>query len=83
MMNKDIAVFHQCTAKTVSNTLKKAYTKLRGYLNETAYYASTDFETIGKIENERYERRHQRAVERKRQEAEQKQKKKKPLPPVA
>ena len=83
MMNTDIAVFHQCTAKTVANTLKKAYTKLRGYLNETAYYASTDFETIGKIENERYERRHQRAVERKRQEAEQKQKKKKPLPPVA
>ena len=66
--------------KTVVNTLKKAYKKLCGYLNETDYYAGTDFETIGEIENERYERRRQRAEERKQQEAEQKQKGKQKKP---
>ena len=80
MMNTDIAVFHQCTAKTVANTLKKAYKKLRGYLNETDYFADTDFEALGKRENERYERRKERAEERKREEAKNK---KKTLPPVA
>lgn len=80
MMNTDIAVFHQCTAKTVANTLKKAYKKLRGYLNETDYYAGMDFETVGKIENERYERRKERAEDRKRQKTEQKQKTKQKTP---
>ena len=80
MMNTDIAVFHQCTAKTVANTLKKAYKKLRGYLNETDYYAGMDFETVGKIENERYERRKERAEDRKRHETEQKQKTKQKTP---
>lgn len=87
MMNTDIAVIHQCTPKTVASTLKKAYTKLRGYLHETDYFADTDFETIGKLENERYERRRARADERKKEEeAQRKQKKprkKNPLPPVA
>ena len=82
MMNTDIAVIHQCTPKTVASTLKKAYTKLRGYLHETDYFADTVFEAVGKIENERYARRRIRAEERKRQKADQKQKKK-PLPPVA
>ena len=80
MMNTDIAAFHQCTAKTVANTLKKAYKKLRGYLNETDYYAGMDFETVGKIENERYERRKERAEDRKRQKTEQKQKTKQKTP---
>lgn len=80
MMNTDIAVFHQCTAKTVANTLKKAYAKLRDYLHDTDYYAGTDFEAIGKIENERYEHRRARAEERKRQEAEHKQKKERKTP---
>ena len=86
MMNTDIAVIHQCTQKTVASTLKKAYKKLRGYLHETDYFADTDFEAVGKIENERYARRCIRAEERKRQEAEQMQKKenqKKPLSPVS
>ena len=84
MMNTDIAVIHQCTPKTVASTLKKAYKKLRGYLNETDYYADTDFEAIGKLENERYERRRARAEERKQKDiAQKKPKKKKPLPPVA
>ena len=74
MMNTDIAVIHQCTQKTVASTLKKAYTKLRSYLHETDYFADTDFETIGKIEIERYERRRTCAEERKQ---------KNPLPPVA
>ena len=84
MMNTDIAIIHQCTPKTVASTLKKAYKKLRGYLNETDYYADTDFEAIGKLENERYERRRARAEERKQKDiAQKKPKKKKPLPPVA
>ena len=84
MMNTDIAVIHQCTPKTVASTLKKAYTKLRGYLHETDYFADTDFEAVGKIENERYERRRARADERKQKDnAQKKLKKKKPLPPVA
>lgn len=73
-MSWDIAVIHQCTPKTVASTLKKAYKKLRGYLNETDYYADTDFEAIGKLENERYEPRRQRAEKRKRQGVEQKPK---------
>lgn len=80
MMNTDIAVIHQCTPKTVASTLKKAYKKLRGYLHETDYFADTDFEAVGKIENERYARRRIRAEERKRQEAEQKQKTKQKKP---
>ena len=48
MMNTDIAVFHQCSPKTVAEILKKAYIKLRGYLHETDYYADTDFEAVGK-----------------------------------
>ena len=87
MMNTDIAVIHQCTPKTVASTLKKAYKKLRGYLHETDYFADTDFETIGKLENERYERRRASVDERKKEEeAQRKQKKsqkKNPLPPVA
>ena len=42
-----IHLIHQCTPKTVASTLKKAYKKLCGYLNETDYYADTDFEAIG------------------------------------
>ncbi len=87
MMNTDIAVIHQCTPKTVASTLKKAYTKLRGYLHETDYFADTDFETLGKRENERYERRRARADERKKegefQRKQKKPRKKNPLPPVA
>ena len=69
-----IHLIHQCTPKTIASTFKKAYKKLCGYLNETDYYADTDFEAIGKPENERYERRRQRAEKRKRQGAEQKPK---------
>ncbi len=80
MMKTDIAVKHQCKPKSVADTLKKAYKKLREYLHETDHFADTDFEAIGKRENERYERRRERAEERKREEA---KKIKKTLPPVA
>ena len=50
--------------------------KLRGYLHETDYFADTDFETIGKLENERYERRRARADERKKEEEAQRKQKK-------
>lgn len=85
MMNTDIAVIHQCTQKTVASTLKKAYTKLRGYLHKTDYFADTDFEAVGKIENERYVRHRASADERKEKEDAQKKRnnsRKKPLPPV-
>ncbi len=75
MMKTDIAVKHQCKPKTVADTLKKAYKKLREYLHETDYFADTNFEAFGKRENERYEHRKKRAEERKREEAESKKKK--------
>ena len=73
-------------ADTVQKEVSSVVEAMREYLHQTDWFADTDFEKTGAIENERYERRRQQAEERKRQEAEQKQPKKKQrkkkLPPT-
>ena len=72
-------------ADTVKKILNKAVAAMREYLHGTDYFADTDFERIGKYNNDCYMKYRIRIEERKQKEASQKQTKKtkkKQLPPA-
>lgn len=52
-------------ADTIQKEVARAVEDMRAYLHTTDWFADTDFEAIGKIENERYEHRRQQVEERK------------------